>query len=80
MLRERRTLWWSEKPDLWTEVVAWVVSVVLWGSWMAKWSMDDTAGWQTGLKEGGRWCVRHVKLCRRDWRMRPLVDVVCHCV
>ena len=62
------------------EGVEWAVSTVLWGSWMAKWSMDDVVGWETGLKEGGRWCVRHRKLCSVDWRVRPFAVGVSHCV
>ena len=54
MVREKRTLWWSEKLDVLMVGVAWEVSAALCGSWMAKWSIDDAEGWDTGLKEGGR--------------------------
>jgi hypothetical protein len=66
MVRERRTLWWSEKLDVLMVGVAWEVSAALWGSWMAKWSMVDVEDWETGLKVGVREGVRHVKLCRLD--------------
>ena len=55
------------------------MSAALCGSWMAKWSIDDAEGWDTGLKEGGRWGVKQVKLCKTDWRMRPLVEGVSQC-
>ena len=41
MVRESRTLWWSEKADLWMEEMVWVMSTVWCGSCTAKWSMDD---------------------------------------
>ena len=54
MVRERRILWGSEKLDVLMVGVAWEVSAALCGSWMAKWSIDDADGWETGLKDGGR--------------------------
>ncbi len=54
MARERSTLWWSKKLDVLMVGVAWEVSATLCGSWIAKWSIDDVDGWETGLKDGGR--------------------------
>ena len=50
-----------------------------WGSWMAKWSMEEVDGCETGLKEGGRCGVKHVNCCRLVCRMRPLVERVSQC-
>ncbi len=58
--RERWIRWWSENPELLRVVVMLCEGAPWWGSWMAKWSIDEREVCEVGLKVGGRWVVRQV--------------------